>query len=138
MTGSAAPDPIRIGAPSPLEPLWRHILGRKLRMLRLDRGEKLADTAARAGISPQYLSEIERGLKEPSSEMIAAIAGALGVTLLDLTEQLSNDLRGLNRVSGVRHVESRHELASAREIAFPRGNGEVSSLPAHEVLAFAA
>jgi transcriptional regulator with XRE-family HTH domain len=33
-------------------------------------------TAARAGISPQYLSEIERGLKDPSSEILAAIAGA--------------------------------------------------------------
>ncbi|MCU1476363.1 MAG: family transcriptional regulator [Subtercola sp.] len=138
MTGSAAPDPIRIGKPYALEPLWRHILGRQLRMLRLDRGEKLADTAARAGISPQYLSEIERGLKEPSSEMIAAIAGALGVTLLNLTEQLANDLRGLSGVSGARHVESRHELASSREIAFPRGSIEVSSLPAREVLAFAA
>jgi len=79
--------------PAPLEPLWRHLLGRKLRELRLGNGQKLAELAARAGISPQYLSEIERGLKEPSSEMIAAIAGALGLTLLDPTGQLVDDLR---------------------------------------------
>jgi transcriptional regulator with XRE-family HTH domain len=51
------------------------------------------ETAARAGISPQYLSEIERGRKEPSSEMIAALAGALDLTLIDLTEQVTEDLR---------------------------------------------
>ena len=76
-----------------LEPLWRHLLGRKLRELRLANGEKLAETAARAGISPQYLSESERGLKEPSSEMVAAITGALGLSLLDLTLGLTDDLR---------------------------------------------
>ena len=32
----------------------------------------------RAGISPQYLSEVERGRKDPSSEVLAAISGALG------------------------------------------------------------
>jgi transcriptional regulator with XRE-family HTH domain len=44
-------------------------------------------------VSPQYLSEIERGRKEPSSEMIAALAGALGITLTGLTEQVAGDLR---------------------------------------------
>jgi DNA-binding XRE family transcriptional regulator len=75
------------------EPLWRDVLGRRLRVLRQDQQETLAETAARAGISPQYLSEVERGRKEPSSEMIAALAGALGTTLIDLTEQVATDLR---------------------------------------------
>lgn len=66
------------------EPLWRDALGECLRSLRHERGEKLADTASRAGISPQYLSEMERGVKDPSSEMIAAACGALDVTLTDL------------------------------------------------------
>jgi DNA-binding XRE family transcriptional regulator len=79
--------------PRPQEPLWREVLGRRLRVLRQDRQETLAETAARAGVSPQYLSEIERGRKEPSSEMIAALAGALGTTLIDLTEQVAIDLR---------------------------------------------
>jgi DNA-binding XRE family transcriptional regulator len=77
----------------PQEPLWREVLGRRLRVLRQEQQETLAKTAARAGISPQYLSEIERGRKEPSSEMIAALAGALGTTLIDLTEQVAGDLR---------------------------------------------
>ena len=77
----------------PQEPLWREVLGRRLRALRQEQQETLSETAARAGISPQYLSEIERGRKEPSSEMIAALAGALGSTLIDLTEQVAGDLR---------------------------------------------
>jgi DNA-binding XRE family transcriptional regulator len=79
--------------PPPQEPLWREVLGHRLRALRLDQGETLIQTAGRAGISPQYLSEIERGRKEPSSEMIAALAGALGTTLTGLTEQVAGDLR---------------------------------------------
>ncbi len=79
--------------PPPQEPLWREVLGHRLRALRLDQGETLIQTAGRAGISPQYLSEIERGRKEPSSEMIAALAGALDTTLIGLTEQVADDLR---------------------------------------------
>jgi transcriptional regulator with XRE-family HTH domain len=75
------------------EPLWREMLGSRLRALRNERDETLAGTAERAGISPQYLSEVERGRKEPSSEMIAALAGALGTTLADLTLAVAEDLR---------------------------------------------
>jgi transcriptional regulator with XRE-family HTH domain len=85
------------------EPLWREVLGRRLRALRADRDETLAQTADRAGISPQYLSEIERGRKEPSSEMIAALAGALDTTLADLTLAVTEDLRRRSLVrTGVR------------------------------------
>ncbi len=83
------------------EPLWRDALGDVLRRLRHERRERLADTARRAGVSPQYLSEVERGLKEPSSEMIAAIAGALGVTLVDLTVAVAEDLRGSVELTSV-------------------------------------
>src|SRR5579863_10281072 len=76
-----------------LEPLWREVLGTRLRTLRTDRDETLAQTAERAGISPQYLSEIERGRKEASSEMIAALAGALGITVADLMAGAAEDLR---------------------------------------------
>jgi len=75
------------------EPLWREVLGQRLRALRARRGETLTETAERAGISPQYLSEIERGLKDPSSEVLAAVAGALGATLIDVTSQVTGDLR---------------------------------------------
>ena len=75
------------------EPLWRVVLGRTLRAVREERGSRLVDVAERAGISPQYLSEIERGRKEPSSEMIAAVTGALGVDLDDLLTDIAVDVR---------------------------------------------
>ncbi|TQM70651.1 helix-turn-helix protein [Actinomadura hallensis] len=83
----------RPGGPAQ-EPLWREALGECLRRLRTERGEILVETARRAGVSPQYLSEMERGLKEPSSEMIAAVAGALDVTLADLTLAVAASLIG--------------------------------------------
>jgi transcriptional regulator with XRE-family HTH domain len=84
---------IPLRAPRTPEPLWRDALGAELRRMRHERGERLADTAHRAGVSPQYLSEMERGLKEPSSEMIAAVAGALEVTLVELTTAVADGLR---------------------------------------------
>lgn len=87
-----APRPIRPPS-NAAEPLWRELLGDQLRRRRHDRGETLSETAEKAGVSPQYLSEVERGRKEPSSEMIAAIAGALDATLVELTSAVAEDLR---------------------------------------------
>ncbi|WP_221586020.1 helix-turn-helix domain-containing protein [Microbacterium sp. G2-8] len=75
------------------DPLWRHLVGERLRRMRHGRDETLAEVARRAGVSVQYLSEVERGLKEPSSEIVAAVLGALGGTLLDLTSGIADDLR---------------------------------------------
>lgn len=68
---------------------WRRTIGALLRAAREDRGLRLVDVAARARLSPQYLSEVERGLKEPSSEVLAALTGALGLTLVDLAEGIA-------------------------------------------------
>lgn len=90
-----ARDPARDGPrdPSRPEPLWREATGRVLRRHRHERGERLTETATRAGVSTQYLSEIERGRKDPSSEILAAVAGALDLTLLDLTAEVVRDLQ---------------------------------------------
>lgn len=74
------------------EPLWREVLGSHLRELRQERHETLAESSARAGISQQYLSEIERGIKDPSSEMISAVAGALDIGLGELTLAVTRKL----------------------------------------------
>lgn len=71
---------------SQMEPLWRELVGRFLREQRTAQGKTLVQVAERAGISPQYLSELERGLKEPSSEMLASICGALGIRLVDVLQ----------------------------------------------------
>jgi transcriptional regulator with XRE-family HTH domain len=92
----AFPSPDRAGAPEP-EPLWREAVGRELRQERQAADRTLADVAQDAGVSTQYLSEVERGLKEPSSEILGAVAGALGLRLVDLTSRVS---RQLTRISG--------------------------------------
>ena len=69
------------------ELLWREAVGMQLRAERHRRGERIADVAGRAGVSPQYLSEVERGRKDASSEVLAALAGALGLQVLDLTRR---------------------------------------------------
>ena len=74
------------------EPLWRVAVGTQLREERRRRGERIVDVAARAGVSPQYLSEVERGRKDPSSEVLAALAGALGLRVLDLTQRSAGHL----------------------------------------------
>ncbi|MFJ9176024.1 helix-turn-helix domain-containing protein [Streptomyces sp. NPDC102360] len=66
------------------EPLWRHVVGEVLRRRRREQGRTLQDVADVAGISMPYLSEVERGRKEASSEMLAAVAGALGLGLVDV------------------------------------------------------
>ena len=68
------------------------MVGGLLRRERARRGETLAEVAARAGISVQYLSELERGRKEASSEVLAAVTGALDLTLLDLTVGVAREL----------------------------------------------
>ena len=64
--------------------LWRDALGVSLRRLRLRQGRTLRDVSTGARVSLGYLSEIERGRKEPSSELLAAICASLGVTLSDV------------------------------------------------------
>ncbi len=71
------------------EPLWRELVGAELRGRRRERGERLVDVARRAGVSTQYLSEIERGLKDPSSEILAAVTGALALRVVDLSARVA-------------------------------------------------
>lgn len=87
-TEQATPQPIRRRK----ERLWRELVGEQLREIRLDRGETLRTVAKRADVSPQYLSEVERGHKEPSSEILQAIGGSLDTSLLDLTAGVAQRL----------------------------------------------
>lgn len=79
-----------------LEPLLRELMGAVLRDERRRQGRTLAQVAATAGISMQHLSDVERGRKDPSSELLAAITGALEVTVPQLLLRAAGDavLRG--------------------------------------------
>jgi transcriptional regulator with XRE-family HTH domain len=82
-------------------PLLRTMLGDVLRRTRLEQGRTLADVARVAKVSMPYLSEVERGRKEASSEVLAAICDSLGIGLSDLLAEIWRDLADLR----IRHVE---------------------------------
>jgi transcriptional regulator with XRE-family HTH domain len=90
--GEVLPFRREVDRPARPEPLWREAVGEQLREERSARSERLADVAGRAGVSTQYLSELERGLKEPSSEVLAALAGALRLSVADLTSRATSRL----------------------------------------------
>ena len=70
----------------------RHVIGDELRKRRQDQGRTLREVSAAAAVSLGYLSEVERGQKEASSEMLAAICGALEVPLSDVLSSVSSHL----------------------------------------------
>ncbi|MHA5052388.1 helix-turn-helix domain-containing protein [Streptomyces sp. SD15] len=100
-------------APRSKEPLWRDLVGDVLRRERLAQERTLKDVADAARISMPYLSELERGRKEASSEVLAAAARALGLGLTDLLSLAQDEL---TRLSELRPARS-------RTTAKPRYNG---------------
>lgn len=73
--------------------LLRHVIGAVLRRIRRDRGRTLESVARSASMSMQYLSELERGLKDPSSEVLRSVCDALGVRLEDVLDEAGEMLR---------------------------------------------
>jgi transcriptional regulator with XRE-family HTH domain len=71
--------------------LLRHLLGDALRRLRLRQGRTLREVSAAARVSLGYLSEVERGQKEASSELLASICGALGAPLSQVLREVSDN-----------------------------------------------
>jgi len=74
--------------------LLRTTLGEILRRTRLAQRRTLADVARAARVSMPYLSELERGRKEASSEVLAAVCDALRIELSDLLAAAGRDLVG--------------------------------------------
>ena len=70
----------------------RQVVGDELRRRRQDQGRTLRDVSAAAAVSLGYLSEVERGQKEASSEMLAAICGALDVPLSHVLSSVSSNM----------------------------------------------
>jgi hypothetical protein len=69
--------------------MMREILGAELRQRRLAQGRTLRDVSAAASVSLGYLSEVERGEKEASSELLLSICGALDLPLSQLLAALA-------------------------------------------------
>lgn len=92
-------------------PILRNELGDVLRDARLGQGKTLRDISTQARVSLGYLSEVERGQKEASSELLASICDALDVPMSAI----------------LRVVADRFELAEA--VVDPRSLGNVAMMP---------
>ncbi|MFD6425845.1 helix-turn-helix domain-containing protein [Streptomyces sp. NPDC060198] len=108
---------------APREPLLRDLVGEVLRQERLAQERTLKDVADSARISFAYLSELERGRKEASSEVLAAAAHALGLGLADILGRAAVELarrrtaltaatRAQGRVPGTASLRNQVRLAA--------------------------
>lgn len=72
--------------------LVRRLIGDVLRKRRVEQGRTLREIAAEARVSLGYLSEVERGRKEASSELLAAICGALDLPMSEVLREVSEEM----------------------------------------------
>lgn len=109
--------------------LLRRVIGGVLRRIRTRQGRTLREVAEAAGVSLPYLSEVERGRKEASSEVLAAICRALGIRLSDLLEEARDDLRRVEPRTpvGPRAAVAAHAVA----LPLPRYGDRLARLEQH-------
>ena len=104
-------------------PLLREVYGQLIRRLRGRQGRTLTDVAARAGVSVAYLSEIERGLKEPSSEVLEAVCTALGSSITHLVGAAHRELVLESGAMGFRLDENKYVAGDVDELDEAVGAG---------------
>lgn len=91
----------------------RDVLGAELRRRRMQQGRTLLDVSTAARVSLGYLSEVERGRKEVSSECLAAICGALHIPMSGLLASVAAEVSLLERHTVVALPARRPDSAAA-------------------------
>lgn len=94
--------------------LLREAIGGSLRRARTARRRTLRDVSRRARVSLGYLSEVERGRKEPSSELLAAICEALDLAVPDLLTDAAEAMSTVSTVSTATAVSAPVPAADLR------------------------
>jgi transcriptional regulator with XRE-family HTH domain len=86
----------------------RQLVGEVLRARRISQGLTLRDVSGKARVSLGYISEVERGQKEASSELLAALAGALEVplskVLLDVSAMLEIEEASVDQIASISSI----------------------------------
>jgi transcriptional regulator with XRE-family HTH domain len=113
-------------------PVLREIVGSTLRATRMRQARTLREVSSSARVSLGYLSEIERGQKEASSELLAAICGALEVELSDLFAEVSQTLRREEKLAAAGRLAA--VPAGAAPAALTTGRGPAGAEAAVRVL----
>jgi transcriptional regulator with XRE-family HTH domain len=80
--------------------LVRQEIGEVLRDLRQQKGHTLRQVAGRASVALGYLSEVERGQKEASSEILASVAEALNVPISTIMREVGDRISVLEGLQG--------------------------------------
>jgi len=97
--------------------LFRRLLGDVLRERRGELGMTLRDVSKEARVSLGYISEIERGQKEASSELLASLCGALEMPLSSVLREVSDAVAqeeaALEPTPITSRVDARQVVASA-------------------------
>ena len=116
-------------------PLLRTMIGVRLRRTRRAQGRTLSDVSRVARVSVPYLSEVERGRKEASSEVLAAICDALRIDLSELLAGVAHDLAAdqgrlgtVIRLDTGRLGTGRLDVAGGRAAPPPPAPGEARCL----------
>ena len=86
--------------------LVRHEIGDVLRDFRLQKGRTLRQVASKASVALGYLSEVERGQKEASSEILAAVADALETPISVIMGEVAHRLGELEHISSIRTMSA--------------------------------
>jgi len=102
-------------------PVLRQVVGEILRGLRLRQRRTLREVSASARVSLGYLSEVERGQKEPSSELLAAICRALEVELSDVFHEVTTLLRREEKLALAGRLTTVPGAGAARISVAPAG-----------------
>ncbi|SFQ06565.1 Transcriptional regulator, contains XRE-family HTH domain [Amycolatopsis arida] len=102
--------------------LLREAIGDRLRHARTNQRRTLREISRAARVSLGYLSEVERGQKEASSELLASICDALELPLAELLRHVAADMSALDGVD-LGSVERATERHTERERTMPAGSG---------------
>lgn len=96
--------------------LLRHMLGDVLRERRRDQGRTLREVSSTARVSLGYLSEVERGQKEASSELLGSICDALDVPMSAVLREVSDNLALAESLPVITPVPSRTPVTAVRPL----------------------
>ncbi|MDR6972670.1 helix-turn-helix transcriptional regulator [Leifsonia shinshuensis] len=97
--------------------LLRHAIGSVLRRIRTEQGTTLRELSASSRVSVPYLSEIERGRKEASSEILAALCRVLGVSEGELLTRVAAEFGVGQVLSLVPEHAAERPLVTTTELA---------------------
>ena len=99
--------------------LLREVIGDVLRRARVEQGRTLREVSDSARVSLGYLSEVERGRKEPSSELLGSICGALEVPLSRVLTEAADDMAHEESVAAASQTPSAAGIDVSTKVVIP-------------------